>query len=229
METEYLRLCISPIDDKYAELISIESEFPEGSVFNRAVKYEGYNNYYTTECLDIDTAEYEGKIYTISRIKGSAFSHCRNLRCLKIGKCVKAIPWNVYKCCSLKDILVDKSNLVYHDISGVLFKGKELVAFPCGRTGSYIVPSGTRRIGNHAFKSAKISEVIFPNSLEELGINAFYECRNIQEFILPSSIKKIYPNDNIGKQPIEQVFYLDSDIHRKHPMSIIEVMEIFKV
>ena len=45
--------------------------------------------------------------------------------------------------------------------------GKILLAFPGGRTGTFRVPDGVRRIGYGAFESAALSETVFPSPYSE--------------------------------------------------------------
>jgi hypothetical protein len=190
-------------------------------------KYEGYNNYETDEVLRIDVGEYEEKKYTITEIKPCSVSHCRNVKEIVIGANVCKITWNMYECISLLKISVDAQNKVYHDIDGVLFKDKELIAFPHGRMGKYVVPDGTKKLGNCAFKSCRIEEIDLPESLEEIGVNVFYECKFLSEITLPAGIKKVSINCDKNLMPIKQKFYLAEDTEHSDPLTISEIIKIF--
>ena len=229
METlnPYYPLTIQSIDEEYASLLNVKGlDKKEVSFFNYG-EYIGCDYHYTPSKLEIKYGFHDGKQYKIKTIKKCTFSHCKDLKTLIIGEFVTHIDWNVYLCSSLENICVEENNTTYKSIDGVLFKGKELIAFPQGRTGKYRIPHGTRKIGNHAFKSSHISEIILANTLTEIGINAFYECRNLKEIILPTSIKKIHRNCDIGDKPIQQKFYLSDDVNKEHPFSIIEVCNKF--
>jgi hypothetical protein len=228
MDTKELYLLhIIPIDDSTATLHSIEGKPISVGVFSTIGTYEGARYYGTPEELQIVSGFYQDKEYTITSIDGMTFSHCRNLKKIFIGKCVAKIDWNMYMCDSLQNIIVDKDNSIYHDVDGVLFKGKELVAFPQGRKGEYKIPNGTKSIGKYAFKSSHISKVVFPDTLESIGTNAFYECREIEYFDLPASIKKVASINNIGSQPILQKFYLQGDVNHTNPLTIEEIRKLF--
>ena len=217
---------ISPVTETTGALININIEDTAG-FFAKLPTYIGHDYCPTPNELLIENGIIDGRIYKITTIEETAFSHCRNLKILRIGKSVEIIKWNMYKCVSLTDIIVDKENPNYYDIDGVLFKEKELIAFPQGRTGTYIVPNGIEKIGKHAFKSCNLSSIVFPETLHEIGINAFYECNKIKEFILPKSIKKIHSNSNVGTKPFTQKFYLSSDVVKSNPLSISEVTKMF--
>lgn len=225
---EFYTLEVTPISENTAVLTNI-SVTDKNSVFAKVGVYGGKVHHITPNSIEIELGVHNDKIYTIVGIKATAFSQWLNLKTIKIGKNVEKIDWNMYKCVSLENIFVDKDNQVFHDIDGVLFHKKELIAFPQGRTGAYIIPEGTKKIGKHAFKSCHLSNVIFPNTLEEIGQNAFYECKNIKEFILPESIKRVHFNDDIGHNPIKQKFYLSSDVTKSNPLNILQIRELFPV
>lgn len=220
---------IIPIEGTtFACLIGFSHKANNHGIFSEIGSYIGYDYHFTPTNLKLDRVPFNGKIYTITEIKRCSFSHCSEIQTIEIGQNVNSIEWNMYGCNSLQNITVDTHNSIYHDIDGVLFKGSELIAFPQGRTGNYIVPEGTTKIGNHAFKASQLSSIVFPQSLIEIGINAFYECKSIKEFILPQSIKIIHMNCNRQHQPITQRFYLSSDSFRSNPLSIKDVVNMFK-
>lgn len=222
-----IQLTVTPLDEQNACLIDVTGNVDANSIFAQAGKYEGYNYYQTPEDVTIGLVNCNNKTYLITQIKSCVFSHCRDITNIHLGASISFIDWNMYQCTSLLNIIVDKANKVYHDKDGVLFKGSELIAFPQGRTGHYNVPNGTTRIGNHAFKSSSISSVSFPNTLKEIGINSFYECNHIKEFVLPESIMKVSMNHNVGHKPISQLFYLSGDVERRNPLSIKQITELF--
>ena len=223
-------LSIEKIDEEHAVLRGIKgSNMSDEGIFKELGKYESRSCHYQTPdevkiytCLDSDDKEYK-----IIRIQDCAFSNCKDLVNLVIGPYVKEIGWNMYRCDSLMNIRVDTKNAIYHDIDGVLYLNDELVAFPQGRTGHYNVPNGTKKIGRMAFKSCNLSSIYFPNTLEEIGINSFYECYNIREFVLPKSIKRVNSNYNVGYEPITQDFYLFDDKEKKNPLKISDIILMF--
>lgn len=229
------KLIISPLDENTASLVNVNrgqmlASSSNNSIFIHTGKYEGRNDYFTPEDVRIyNGIDETGKEYKITKIETHAFSHCSDMINLVIGPYVNEIKWNMYQCKSLLNIFVAEENTIFHDTEGVLFKGNELIGFPQGRTGHYDVPVGTRKIGNMAFKSCKISSITFPETLEEIGDNAFYECPNISEFILPKSIKKIHKNCNVANEPITQVFYLYDDINKTNPLKITDLIKMFPV
>lgn len=218
---------IIPLDETTARLRGIDIDSSNEGIFRKLGKYEGHGNYLSDDEINVLTYHIGNIEYLITEIQGCTFSHCHNVKVIKIGEAVRNISWNMYQCNSLIDIFVDKNNKVFHDINGVLYKGKTLLGFPSGRTGTYHVPDGTKRLHNCSFKTSKISQIILPNSLEEIGTNVFYECKNLTEIILPHSIKKVESNNNRDSIPITQTFYLAEDVNRENPLKIGDVIKMF--
>ena len=137
---------------------------------------------------------------TVTSIEPWAFAHCSSLESVTLPSslevienssfygCVKlasiTIPANVrtigeaafWYCPAHQDIFVDEQNEKYASVGGVLFNKTltEIVIFPTGRTGSYVMPSQTTTIGPYAFSSTQISTVAIPASVTSIVYRAFY-------------------------------------------------------
>lgn len=230
MSNNYIGLSIDQFsineDTKEAVFVGFDSKNKSGE-FKNIGAYAGKPYFALGDIIRIDSIETEGDVYRVVKIQECAFSYCQGVRIIEIGPNVKDIDWNMYRCCQLQAITVDRTNPIYHDIDGVLFKGTELIGFPQARAGHYNVPKGTTKIGNHAFKSCSLTSITFPSTLIEIGINAFYECKGIKEFVLPHSIRIVQINSDIGGEPIRQIFYLSKDRLRQNPLTINDVMILF--
>ncbi|MDE6200322.1 MAG: leucine-rich repeat protein, partial [Clostridiales bacterium] len=83
----------------------------------------------------------------------------------------------VFKNCNgLTTINVHPSNNDYQSIEGVLCtKGSQatILYVPKNRTGRYTIPVGVVAIGDHAFTSSSIEEVVIPNWVKSIGDYAF--------------------------------------------------------
>ena len=122
---------------------------------------------------------------SVTEINGTAFSRSR----------------------SLTTISVDENNPNYTDMDGVLFNKDKamLLCFPCGKsyeTGgdipegkmrirSYIVPDGVKSIGSMAFEGCFLSSITLPDSVTEIGCDAFADCCFLKEIALPAGIIEI--------------------------------------
>lgn len=83
---------------------------------------------------------------------------------------------------SLQRINVAKGNPKFASEDGVLFDKdrKTLLCFPCGRTGTYTVPESVLEIGEDAFSGCdKLEKLIIPETVVNIGRNAFMNVPHI--------------------------------------------------
>jgi hypothetical protein len=82
----------------------------------------------------------------------------------------------------------------YESDNGVLFnKDKtELIAFPNGRKGDYVIPNSVVEIGIQAFNACSgLSSVTFPDSIKAIGYWAFAGCSGFTSVVIPDSVTVI--------------------------------------
>lgn len=89
-------------------------------------------------------------------------------------------PWPLFSSDILERVDVAPGNSVYSSVDGVLYnKDKtEMIYYPVAREGKFEVPNGVVDL-NSAFSKSKLSEIILPDSLKNLG-SGFYLCRNLK-------------------------------------------------
>ena len=131
---------------------------------------------------------------TVTMIGTSAFSYLR-LTSVTIPDSVISIgAIAFYDCMALTEIKVSANNQHFTDIDGVLFNKTttELIQYPPGIMGSYIIPNSVTSIGDNAFwHRAKLTEIIIPNSVASIGEGAFARCVELTEIIIPDSVTSI--------------------------------------
>ncbi len=57
-----------------------------------------------------------------------------------------------------------------------------------------VVPDGLVTIGNGAFCDSSLKEITLPEGLENIGEEAFNNCNNLEELVIPSTVKKLLYN-----------------------------------
>ena len=97
-------------------------------------------------------------------------------------------PWPLFSSDILERVDVAPGNSVYSSVDGVLYnKDKtEMIYYPVAREGKFEVPNGVVDL-NSAFSKSKLSEIILPDSLKNLG-SGFYLCRNLENIVIPQNV-----------------------------------------
>ncbi|MDR3019667.1 MAG: leucine-rich repeat domain-containing protein [Treponema sp.] len=128
-----------------------------------------------------------------------------------IEKNVEAFhPFIFNECTNLMSINVDKDNIRYTSIDGVLFgynpyyftgssadlRDVTLIRYPQGRQGAYTLPSDSNlvvsSIGEFAFSNCTgLTSVILPDGLVTIKKGAFYGCTNLTSITIPSDMEGI--------------------------------------
>lgn len=131
---------------------------------------------------------------TVTTIGKNAFAQT-GLGCLNIPASITDIKPNAFKFSGFNKIEVDKNNLNYTSINGVLFtKDKTvLLAYPKENSAtSYIIPDGVKIIESTAFMgTSNLNSIVIPNGVTTIKENAFYLCSNLKNVSIPTSVKSI--------------------------------------
>lgn len=155
---------------------------------------------------------------SILSIGANAFYGCAHITSIEIPESVEEIGTNAFYGCSLQtiqipgkvrkigstiavhpnagltSIAVDAMNPYFTSVDGVLFNKDctELIAFPNGKGGRYVVAEGVKKITEAAFhRCALLTELILPETLLEIGRDAFSYCLGITQMVVPSSVAKL--------------------------------------
>ena len=128
---------------------------------------------------------------SIIKIDKYAFYGCSSLTNIAIPNSVEEIGASVfYNCSSLTNITVDKDNPNYSGLNGVLFNKNqtELIQYPTGASGEYVVPSSVICIGDSAFYGCgNLTGIVIPKSVEKIGDYAFCECLALKSVTVQGS------------------------------------------
>ena len=121
-------------------------------------------------------------------IEKDAFLDCSSLVRLDIpAGAVQVAPSD--GCSQLAGIGVSELNAAYFSEDGVLFTAdlSELVWFPMGRDGDYVLPSSVTLVGDYAFRGSRVTKLTLPDGLKSLGQGVFYGSR-VEEVVMPASL-----------------------------------------
>ena len=155
---------------------------------------------------------------SVSELESSIFYNCINLREFTISKGIQKIASSAFEnCTSLQTFNVDEENRWFAADDGILYSYnmKTLIRCPlahyaeifrvpdgvltiadeafekCINIGKIILPDGLIKIGSSAFAYTNITAIDMPNSVNEIGIMAFWGCKNLEVFIIPENMSVI--------------------------------------
>ncbi|HNZ50026.1 MAG TPA: leucine-rich repeat protein [Bacilli bacterium] len=127
-------------------------------------------------------------------IKMNAFGYCLQLTEFTIPKNVSYIFNSAfYLSHNLLNIYVSEDNPHYISVNGVVYSKdlKTILLYPVGREESYQILEGTETIFASAFLSSKITAVNLPNSIKTIEQQAFSQCNNLSDIVIPDTVTEI--------------------------------------
>ena len=132
---------------------------------------------------------------SVTEIRKSAFFGCKELTHITIPESVTKIGDGAFsECRVLTSIIVAKENKVYDsrdNCNAIIETYINCLIQGCDNT---VIPDSVTEIGNNAFRGcAALTSVNIPKSVTKIGDRTFYGCENLKEIILfqtdPSKIK----------------------------------------
>ena len=132
---------------------------------------------------------------SVTSIGAYAFKGCTSLTSITIPLSVTSIVRNAFNVCdSLAMIIVDQQNSVYASQDGVLYnKSKtELIRYPEGKNGTFVIPTSVNSISDSAFyRCSSLTGITIPNSVTSIGECAFEYCSGLTSITIPGSVNSI--------------------------------------
>lgn len=122
-----------------------------------------------------------------------AFDCCKKLKNVYLGKSISDVEHSFHNCHELTAFKIAPDNAHLCEVDGVLFSKdkKALILCPCGKKGTYIIPSGTKIIGSSAFENSDLEEIVIANTVETLEVCAFAYTAGMKKLTIPSSVVEI--------------------------------------
>ena len=134
--------------------------------------------------------------YSVTSISYSVFYWCEGLTSITIPGSVTFIDDSAFaRCTSLTSITVDSQNQNYSSENGVLYnKDKTILIYcPMGKTEeSFTMPNSVTDIGNDAFRGCEnLTSIIISDKVTSIGNSAFNSCTGLTAITIPNSVTDI--------------------------------------
>lgn len=133
--------------------------------------------------------------HSVTTIESAAFEYSTGVTNVAIGTNVTSIgSYAFYDCAGLTAIAVNSTNLDYSSTNGVLFDKKQtqLIQYPSGLGGSYIIPGTVTNLDNGSFGDAfGLTSIVIPDSVTSIGLETFYSCENLANVSLGNAVASI--------------------------------------
>lgn len=129
---------------------------------------------------------------TVSFIIPRAFINASKLSSIHLNDLVH-VDWETFGGCGLQSVIVNSSNEKYTTIDGTLYNHNQdtLIFYPPKKNSQHVIPNTVSVIGARAFYGSVVASVVFPNSLRDIGYEAFCWCDSLRTVDLPASVKRV--------------------------------------
>ena len=132
----------------------------------------------------------------LTTIEDRAFCNCTSLNTITLPATLGQLSHSAFNGCSnLQEYKVAAGSEYLSSIYGVLYtmEDQTLLAYPIARGDEeFVIPDGTTKIGEGAFKDVKtLKSIEFPASVTSISKNAFNGCENLSLLIIGDGVTQI--------------------------------------
>ena len=149
-------------------------------------------NYAFSDCYGLTSVTIPDSVTSIGNY---AFSGCSSLTSVTIPDSVTSIGNCAFSGCeTLTQFVVGENNSYFSTIDGVLFNkdATEILCYPGGLKGSYIISDSVTSIGDYAFYDCDgLTSITIPDSVTSIGYSAFENCSSLTSVTIGDNVTSI--------------------------------------
>ena len=129
---------------------------------------------------------------TVTQIEDHAFTTCEQLTSMFIPRSITKIGYEAFTFCpNINYLIVEEGNPVYdsrEECNAIIETATNTLVLGCTHT---IIPNTVTAIGDVAFQEVPIESIEIPNSIKQIGKNAFENCYYLKSIEIPNSVTTI--------------------------------------
>lgn len=133
---------------------------------------------------------------SVTSIGAMVFGNCHSLTSVEIGDGVTSIDTTAFSGCKgLTRLIVSEGNSVYKSINGDLYAVDEKTFISCvvgANSTNMIIPDSVENVGDYAFSGCtSLTSVVIPDSVTSIGSSAFSRCKGLTSVTIGIGVTSI--------------------------------------